>query len=209
MRLSDGEFRGMNTGLRRVFQQWLELPVFRWLGLKGRDQDILEVGCGSGYGAALLMRLKPKSYLGIDLMPEMIALANRRDLPNARFLVMDAADMSAVAAASKDTVVVFGILHHIPAWRDVIRECYRVLRPGGMLFLEEPTARVLRAWDAVFRWDHPKEALFSRTELEDALKSAGFSLCGRRGLLGFWSFGFRKGPAPATSLPSPTPRAAP
>ncbi len=191
MRLTDGEFRGMNTGLRRFFQRWLEFPVFRWLGLKGKNQDILEVGCGSGYGAALLMRLEPKSYLGVDLMPEMIALANQRNLPNARFLVMDAADMSSVPSVTKDVVVIFGILHHIPAWRQVIQECHRVLRAEGMLFLEEPTARTIRIWDAMFRWNHPKDALFSRTELENTLKGVGFSLCGRRGLLGFWSFGFR------------------
>jgi SAM-dependent methyltransferase len=89
--------------------------------------------------------------------------------------------------------VIFGILHHIPAWHHVIQECYRVLRPGGMLFLEEPMAATIRLWDAIFRWNHPKDALFSRTELENTLKGVGFALCGRRGLLGFWGFGFRKG----------------
>ncbi len=192
MRLTDSEFRGMNTGIRRFFQRRLEYPVFRWLGLDGKNRDILEVGCGSGYGAVLLMQLEPRSYLGIDLMPEMIALAKQRNLPRSEFLVMDAADLSPIADASKDVVVIFGILHHIPAWREVVRECCRVLRPGGMLFVEEPMARTILVWDAVFHWNHPREALFSRTELESHLASIGFSLHGRRGLLGLWSFGFRK-----------------
>ncbi|MGW8257064.1 MAG: class I SAM-dependent methyltransferase, partial [Thermoguttaceae bacterium] len=181
MRLTDGEFRGMNSALRRLFQRWLEFPVFRWLGLKGKGLDILEVGCGSGYGATLLMRLDPKSYLGVDLMPEMIALANKRNLPNAQFLIMDAADMSSIPTASKDTVVIFGILHHMPAWRQVIEECHRVLRPEGMLFLEEPMAFTIRVWDAIFHWQHPKDALFNRSELEKTVKGVGFSLNGRRG----------------------------
>jgi len=193
MRLTDSEFRGMNNAVRRFFQRRVEYPVFRWLGLKQTKQDILEVGCGSGYGAVLLMRIEPNSYVGIDLMPEMIELANRRNLPIAEFLVMDATDLSHFNDAGKDVVVVFGILHHIPNWRDVICECHRVLRPGRKLFLEEPTARVLRIWDAVFPWNHPKEALFSRKELEKQVKSVGFSLTGRRGLLGFWSFCFTKG----------------
>jgi len=57
MRLTESEFRGVNTGIRRFFQRRMELPVFRWLGLSGRDQDILEIGCGSGYGALLLSQL--------------------------------------------------------------------------------------------------------------------------------------------------------
>ena len=48
MRLTESEFRGMNTGIRRFFQLRMELPVFRWLGSSGQDQDILEIGCGSG-----------------------------------------------------------------------------------------------------------------------------------------------------------------
>jgi ubiquinone/menaquinone biosynthesis C-methylase UbiE len=188
MRLTNSEFWGMNTGIRRFFQRRLEFPVFRWLGLSGQDQDILEIGCGSGYGAVLLSQLRPKSYVGIDLMPEMIELAKQRSLPNAEFLVMDAANLSDFPDASKDLVVIFGILHHIPAWREVLDECHRVLRPGGKTFLEEPAARAVRIWDFFFRWNHPPEALFSRTELENQLEWAGFSLARRIGIPGFWSY---------------------
>jgi ubiquinone/menaquinone biosynthesis C-methylase UbiE len=192
MRLTESEFRGMNTGIRRFFQRRMELPVFRWLGLSGRDQDILEIGCGSGYGAVLLSQLQPRSYVGIDLMPEMIELAKQRSLPNATFLVMDASDLSHFPDDSHDLVVIFGILHHIPAWRKVLDECQRVLRPDGRMFLEEPTAWAVRIWDFFFRWNHPREALFGRAELEDQLRLSGFSLAGRIGVPGFWSYCVRK-----------------
>lgn len=195
MRLTDTEFRGMNTAVRRFVQRRLEFPVFRRLGLTGRDQDILEIGCGSGYGAVLLTKFQPKSYVGIDLMPEMIELAKQRGLSSAEFLVMDAADLRHFADASKDVVVIFGILHHIPVWRRVLEECHRVLRPGGKMFLEEPGARAVRIWDFFFRWNHPKEALFSRRELEEQLRAAGFTLARRIGVPGFWSYCVRKASA--------------
>jgi ubiquinone/menaquinone biosynthesis C-methylase UbiE len=178
----------MNTGIRRFFQRRLEFPVFRWLGLSGHDQDILEIGCGSGYGAVLLSQLQPKSYVGIDLMPEMIELAKQQGMPNAEFLVMDATDLSHFTDASKDLAVIFGILHHIPAWREVLKECHRVLRPGGKVFLEEPAARAVRIWDFFFGWNHPREALFSRKELEDQLGIIGFSSIRRIGVPGFESY---------------------
>jgi ubiquinone/menaquinone biosynthesis C-methylase UbiE len=192
MRLVDSEFWAMNTAARRFFQRSLEFPAFKRWGLTDKGQDILEVGCGSGYGAVLLTQLEPRSYLGIDLMPEMIELARRRTIPNGEFRVMDAADMSSIPSASKHSVVIFGVLHHVPAWRDVIRECHRVLKPGGNLFVEEPMEGIIRVWDCIFFWKHPEEALFTRSEFERVLRESGFVLHHCGGLLGFWSYGFRK-----------------
>jgi SAM-dependent methyltransferase len=186
MRLVDAEFKAVNSRARQLLHRFIEFPLFKLLGLKGQDQDILEVGCGSGYGAVLLSRLHPRSYVGIDLMPEMIALPkNRPGLTNAEFLVLDAADMSVFPDGSKDVVVILDILHHIPEWRQVVKECHRVLRVGGRLFLEEPSATAIRLWDAIFHWDHPRDALFGRRELEDHLREVGFAIRRRFPVLPF------------------------
>lgn len=176
MRLDEREFRAMNNPLRRLAQRWVELPVFTRLGLRVRDRDVLEIGCGSGYAAVLLMPRGPKSYLGIDLMPEMIELAEARGLPGAEFLVMDAADMGRLAGASKDVVVIFDMLHHVCRWREAVAECHRVLRTGGAMFLEEPSGAAVRLWDKVFSWGHPEESLFSWRDIEDHLRDVGFSV---------------------------------
>jgi len=88
--------------------------------------------------------------------------------------------------------VIFGILHRIPTWRKVLDECQRVLRPDGRMFLEEPSAWAVRIWDLFFHWNHPREALFNRKELEDQLRMSGFLLARRIGVSGFWSYCVRK-----------------
>jgi SAM-dependent methyltransferase len=184
MRLGEAEFHAMNSRTRRVLQCCVEWPVFKQMGLKDcGGKDVVEVGCGSGYGAWLISSLGPRSYVGFDVMPEQIAIAERRDLPNARFLVADATSITALDDACADFVVIFGILHHVGAWPRAIAECRRLLRPGGVLLVEEPDAWLLRGWDRVFRWDHPCGG-FSLAGLERELNSGGLVLNSRLKLPG-------------------------
>jgi ubiquinone/menaquinone biosynthesis C-methylase UbiE len=183
MRLTDREFRAMNSGARRFLQRTVEFPLFRKMGLTDAQCDILEIGCGSGYGAVLLATLSPRSYVGVDIMPEQIALAQKRQLANAAFMLRDATDLSCFPDETKDIVVIFGILHHIPQWRAVIRECHRVLRQGGKVFVEEPDERLMAGAQRLLPDAHPRDALFRLRDLEGYLSANGFIVLERR-----WAF---------------------
>jgi ubiquinone/menaquinone biosynthesis C-methylase UbiE len=172
MKLSDIEFRAMNTPWRRWGHQYFELPFFQRLGLDVKDKDVLEIGCGNGFGGYLLNQLRPKSYVGLDVMEEQIAIACKK-YPQYQFLVQDAANLSRFADASKDVVIIFGVLHHIPEWRKVIDEIKRVLKPNGSLFLEEPRGTDVKLFDFFFRWGHP-DSDFGLKALEIHLKTNGF-----------------------------------
>ena len=172
MKLSDVEFRAMNTWWRRWGQKYVELPFFQKLGLDVKDKDILEIGCGNGYGGYLLNQLQPKSYIGLDVMEEQVEIA-RKNYPQLQFIVQDATDLSQFANTSKDVVIIFGVLHHIPQWRKVIGEIVRVLKPTGQLFLEEPRGADVKLFDFFFKWGHPDSG-FGLKAMEEYLKSRGF-----------------------------------
>ena len=191
MRLSNIEFKAMNNAARRLLQRTVEYPLFRRIGLTEQNCDILEIGCGSGYGAELLSELRPKSYVGIDLMPEQIALARERRLPNAEFMVHDAAYLP-FADESKDVVVIFGVLHHIPMWRKVVSEVYRVLRPSGRFFVEEPDGAAVARFEQVFAWGHAPDALFLLSDFERFLRETGFTVLGQRHMMSFGWYHARK-----------------
>jgi ubiquinone/menaquinone biosynthesis C-methylase UbiE len=178
MKLSEIEFRAMDSCWRRWGQANFEVPLFQRMGLDVRNKDVLEIGCGNGHGAYLLNQRSPRSYVGLDVMEEQIERARRR-YPGYRFLRQDATDLSQFADSSKDVVIIFGVLHHIPEWRRVIDEVKRVLRPDGGFFVEEPRGMDLKLFDFFFRWGHP-DSDFGINRMVEYVRSDGFPIHHKR-----------------------------
>jgi|LSQX01.2.fsa_nt_gb SAM-dependent methyltransferase len=94
----------------------------------------LEVGCGTGQFARLLAE-RAEAVLGLDLSPEMIALARERSarLPNVEFLVADALSWEYPREAF-DCVASIATLHHLPLG-PMLERFRDTLRPGGTLLI--------------------------------------------------------------------------
>ena len=116
----------------------------------------------------------PRSYTGLDIMPEQLSLARSRALKNARFVEGSADDLSAFSDGSFDAVLDFCILHHVEGWRGFFDECRRVLRPGGSIYIADLSKRCVHLVDAAFRWGHAEAALFTFGELEREANRRGF-----------------------------------
>lgn len=95
---------------------------------------VADVGCGPGYVTRHLHDLGVDAF-GIDLSPEMIAIA-RRDHPDLGFEVGSMTDLP-LADGSLGGVLAFWSVIHIPdsAVPGVFAEFRRVLRPGGSVLV--------------------------------------------------------------------------
>lgn len=109
----------------------------------------------------------------------MVSRARKRELQGKIiFRRMDASKLD-FPDASFDTAFDFGIIHHIPNWKDCLGELYRVLRPGGKLALEELSAEsFLGPVGGIYTLlsKHPYRDMFSEKSLLAELESLGFKI---------------------------------
>ena len=107
-------------------------------------KSVLDIGCGPGEWVRDLANDHPQiKVVGIDISKRMIeyadAQAQLRELGNIEFLVMDATKPLDFPAGSFDLVNARYLAGFLAAdlWLEVIREFWRLLRPGGYIRLTE------------------------------------------------------------------------
>lgn len=99
-------------------------------------RQVLEVGCGMGTHAAMLIRAGAR-YTGVDITERAVEMARRRlDVFGLQGEVQQAdAEQLPFEDSSFDSVWSWGVIHHSSSFERCFAEIGRVLRPGGRLML--------------------------------------------------------------------------
>jgi ubiquinone/menaquinone biosynthesis C-methylase UbiE len=140
---------------RASYQRDLIMPnLVRLMDVK-RGNKVLDLGCGEG----IFTRRFAKSgaeVTAIDIAAPLVEIAKRAAAAEnefyafaPRFYVSDAAKIPMVLDATQDMVVINLALQNIENAAAVFKECARVLKTGGRLFivLNHPAFRIPKASD--------------------------------------------------------------
>jgi SAM-dependent methyltransferase len=111
--------------------------VARWLPVRG--SVLIEAGCGEGYGGQLLSAAGAELVVGLDLdQPTLCHVA--RTYPGVRPVRANLVSLP-LADGCADLVVSSQVVEHLWDQGRFVRECARVLRPGGRLVVTTPNCR--------------------------------------------------------------------
>jgi ubiquinone/menaquinone biosynthesis C-methylase UbiE len=133
-------------------QMAIEMEIREILNGLADGDRVLDVGCANGYSTVQFASQKRVHIRGLDLTAEMVEQARLRLkgladklLGTAEFDIGDITGLNEPSDAY-DKVIVIRVIINLREWEHQLkglRECARVLKPGGILLLSEAT---LQGW---------------------------------------------------------------
>lgn len=142
-----------------------------------KDGDaILDVACGNGFLLAELSKKAKVNAYGIDISPNMIAVAKKR-YPNCTFVSQPSYPLD-FENKSQDVITVSCAFHHFDNPQGFADECMRVLKDDGWIYIAEPYFSPIIRWLAntiVFPFSHSGDVrVYNSKELNSFFEKAGF-----------------------------------
>ncbi len=167
--------------------------------------SILDICCGTGDISLLLAQKNPQAQIyGLDFSENMLAVAQRRKQnghhTNVQFCQGNAMQLPYADQLFDCTTISFG-LRNVPDYEQVLREMYRILKPGGMLYCLDssyPTSPIIKPFFKLYfkfimpgfgkffahhkkeyQWlNDSTEQFLSKKELAALLEKVGFQQVG-------------------------------
>lgn len=161
----DAKPAAVRTSSRRAYELWsqvydddlnpllsLERRILAKMLPCVRGLDVVDAGCGTGRWLRQLAKGFPKTLIGVDDSPAMLARAAAKAIPGADLRNGDCAALP-VASASIDLALACFVLCHIGDLEAAAKALARAARPNANLFLTDmhPETASRRNWKRSFR----------------------------------------------------------
>jgi SAM-dependent methyltransferase len=145
--------------------------VYQRLAERCDNADVLEAGCGEGYGADLIAGVA-RRVIAVDYDEAAVAHVRNR-YPRVDVMQANLAQLP-LPDASVDIVVNFQVIEHLWDQTQFVIECARVLRPSGLLMMSTPNRITFSPGrDTPINPFHTRE--LNAAELTELLMDGGFA----------------------------------
>jgi ubiquinone/menaquinone biosynthesis C-methylase UbiE len=152
---------------------------------------VLEIGCGNGVGTRQILEFfQPGEFIATEYDRRLVEITKLKN-KGSKVMVEEAnaADLR-FANDEFDAVIGLSVIHHIPNWKDCVGELHRVIKPNGLLIIEElsietfssPFGRLARGFVS-----HPYASMFTKKEFLETLDQTGFEavICQPHSMMAF------------------------
>jgi len=109
-----------------------------------KERNVLEIGCGKGYLSKVLADEYGCSVVGIDIY-EDVEWQKLRNRPNLDYLVLDLSQSNPFTVESFDLIVSFVAWEHMMHPFTMLKECCRILKSDGKMYIHANLYRAPRA----------------------------------------------------------------
>lgn len=152
-------FWGRNEIIKIIIKKTLN----RIKGLK-----FLEIGCGTGFVLSCLEKMG-FTVTGIDVHLEGLRLARKRTKAT-----LMCGDLKNINHKTKfDTIGLFDVLEHVENQKSFLKDCHRLLKSGGTLFLTVPAS--MKLWSRADEISGHKRR-YEKEEIIKVLSDAGYEV---------------------------------
>ena len=144
----------------------------------GNIKRVLDIGCGRGNIAKYFLERDPAlEVVGIDISPKRIGCTDHKRFQRILFdlSVLQRKGMLPFHPESFDAVFILEVMEHLGFPQLVLAECWRVLKPGGAIFITVPNLVSLNTRLSILSGKGTK--LFPRMTVEEVV-AAGVTFSG-------------------------------
>lgn len=103
-------------------------------GVDIRGKDLLDLGSSDGSLARLYPERGAQRVIGVDVDADLVAQAKKLERPGLSFAVCTT-DEIPLPDECVDVIICYDVFEHVTQPAAVLRECRRVLRPGGQMLI--------------------------------------------------------------------------
>ncbi len=158
----------------------VQFHTYRSLPLPKPGQQLLDVGCGNGKFLTKAQQMG-WSVEGIELDEQAVEAANRSGLK----VFAGTLEQAKFKDAEFDAITICHVMEHLPRPVETMRECLRILKPGGVLWVAVPNLgsggheRFGASWRGL---EPPRHlVMFTLESLKRLMTDAGFVIAGQQG----------------------------
>jgi len=117
---------------------WEHLQRYQFAGQFVEQKQVLDCGCGIGYGSWCLLQYGAAKVTGLDISADTLATARKRYQDDRLQFIEGDSQQMPFEAASVDCVVCLENIEHLPEPPQFVAEAARVLRQDGILVVSAP-----------------------------------------------------------------------